>query len=179
VRIFPQRARPLSSRVAAANIRGTSRGVRFSAGPRDQPQEQTKRALDRLARALCKAGSGPLDAPRRRVLRSELDKAERELRQAEIAERRRLARSQLSRPQLDSSANISARQRREAAREERRESARHQQAARDAAKVIRSLRGTLTIRPASGSLDVGDSDCPSTLRSRPSHPTSPPTSKRS
>src|SRR5690242_6745443 len=128
MRIFPPRAGSVWSYVTATNILGTLRGVRFSAAPRDQPQEQTKRALDRLARALRKAGSQPLDAPRRRVLRNELDSAERELRQAEIAERRRLARSQWSRRQLDSSASISARHRREAAREERRESARRQQA---------------------------------------------------
>jgi hypothetical protein len=49
--------------VWAGNIPGISRSVRYSAAGHDQAQERTKRALDRLARTLRKAGNQPLDSP--------------------------------------------------------------------------------------------------------------------
>jgi hypothetical protein len=77
-------------------------------------------------------------------MQTQLDRVEREVRRTELAERRKLTQSRWSRRQADQPESFGDRSRREAvAREERRDSMRRQQAIRDAARTIRTLRGTL------------------------------------
>jgi hypothetical protein len=97
-----------------------------------------------MERSLRKVGKQPLDPLQRRALQSQLDRAEREFRRTEIAERRQLDRSRWSRQQVSQPESPGARWRREAAaRDERRDSVRRQQAIRDATRTLKALRRSL------------------------------------
>jgi hypothetical protein len=97
-----------------------------------------------MERTLRKAGKQPIDPVRWRTMQTHLDKAERELRRTEIAERRLRAQSRWARRQVDQLGSSGARRRPErAAREDRRDSRRRQQALRDAARTVRTLKESL------------------------------------
>jgi hypothetical protein len=97
-----------------------------------------------MERTLRKVGKQPVDPVRWRALQTQLDRVERELRRAEIAERRKPTQSRWTRRQVSQPEGFAERRRREAAaREERRDSMRRQQVIRDAARTIRTLRGAL------------------------------------
>ena len=105
---------------------------------------RAQRALARMERSLRNVGKQPLDPFQWRALQRQLDDAEREFRRAEIAERRQFDRSRWSRQQVSQPESPSARWRREAAaRDERRDSVRRQQAARDVTRTFRTLRRSL------------------------------------